>query len=118
MRTSSSVPTMTAAMLPPPGPEVRLTRGPPAAAGAGPPEVRLLLTEGHDRIAAGLDDIVVGRLFSAGLALEAVVGLIGDHRAAGTVEEAISELDLAVRDLRDMVFDHHRPDLPAAGRWG
>jgi hypothetical protein len=117
MRTSSSVPTTTtAAMLPPPGPEGGLTRGPPAAAGAGPPEVRLLLAEGHDRIAAGLTDIVVRRLFSAGSALEAVVGLMGDHRAAGTVQEAISELDLAVRDLRDMVFDHHQPDLPAAGR--
>jgi len=78
--------------------------------------VRPLLTDGHDRIAAGLNDMVVRRLFSAGLALEAVVGLMGDHRAAGTVQEAISELDLAVRDLRDMVFDHYRPDLPAAGR--
>ena len=28
------------------------------------------------------------------------------------------ELDLAVRDLRDPVFGHHRPDLPAAGRRG
>jgi len=118
MRESSSVPTTTTAVLPPPGPEAGLTRGPPAAAGAGPPEVRLLPADGHDRIAAGLDDIVVRRLFSAGLALEAVVGLMGDHRAAGTVQEAISELDLAVRDLRDMVFDHHRPDLPAGGRWG
>jgi hypothetical protein len=105
-------------MLPPPGPEVGLTRGPPAAAGAGPPEVRPLPAEDHDRIAAGPTDIVVRRLFSAGVALEAVVGLIGDPRVAGTVQEAISELDLAVRDLRDMVFDHHRPDLPAVGRWG
>ncbi|MGO8886908.1 MAG: hypothetical protein ACLPUO_23285 [Streptosporangiaceae bacterium] len=118
MRESSSVPTTTAAMLPPPGPEVRLTRGPPAAVRAGPPEVRPLLTEGHDRIAAGLNDIVVRRLFSAGLALEAMVGLMGDHQAAVTAQEAISELDLAVRGLRDMVFDHHRPDVPAAGRWG
>jgi hypothetical protein len=38
----------------------------------------------------------VRRLFFAGLALEAVAGLIGDHRAAGKVQEAISELDLAV----------------------
>jgi hypothetical protein len=94
MRESSSVPTTTAAMLPPPRPEVRLTRGPPAATGAGPPEVRLLPTEDHDRIAAGLTDIVVRRLFSAGLALEAGVGLMGHHRMGGTVREAIGELDL------------------------
>jgi hypothetical protein len=70
----------------------------------------------RDQIAAGMNDIVVSRLFAAGLALEAVVGPIGDHGAAGKVQQAISELDLAVRDLRDMVFDRHRPDLPAAGR--
>ena len=72
----------------------------------------------RDRIAEGMNDIVMGRLFFAGLALEAVAGLIGDHRAAGKVQQAISELDLAVRDLRDMVFDHHGPDLPADGRPG
>jgi hypothetical protein len=65
-----------------------------------------------------MNDIAVRRLFSAGLALEAVAGLMGGRRAAGKVQEAISELDLAVRDLRDMMFDHHRPDLPAAGRQG
>lgn len=76
----------------------------------------LRLAQDRDWLAERMNDIVVRRLFSAGLALEAVVGLMGDHRAAGTVQEAISELDLAVRDLRDTVFDHHQPDLPAAGR--
>jgi two-component system, NarL family, sensor histidine kinase DevS len=70
----------------------------------------------RDQIPAGLNDIVVSRLFAAGQALQAVAGPIGDHRAAGKVRQAISELDLAVRDLRDVVFDHHWPDLPAAGR--
>ena len=72
--------------------------------------------EDRAQIAAGMNDIVVSRLLAAGLALEAGAGPIGDHRAAGKVQQAISELDLAVRDLRDMVFDHHPPDLPAAGR--
>ena len=78
----------------------------------------LRLVQDRDPTAEGMHDIVVRRLFFAGLALEAVAGLIDDHRAAGKVQEAISELDLAVRDLRDMVFDHRRPDLPAAGRPG
>ena len=77
----------------------------------GPP-----LTEEHDRIAAGLTDVVVRRLFSAGLVLETAVGLMGDHRAAGPVQQAISEVDLAIRDLRHMAFDHHRPNPPAASR--
>jgi hypothetical protein len=78
----------------------------------------LRLAQDRDQVVEGMHDIVAGRLFSAGLALEAVAGLLGDHRAAGKGQEAISELDLAVRDLRDMVFDHYRPDLPAAGRRG
>jgi len=78
----------------------------------------LRLAPDRDQIAQGINDIVVRRLFTAGLALEAVAALMGDHHAAGKVQEAISELDLAVRDLRDMVFDHHRPDLPKAEQRG
>jgi two-component system, NarL family, sensor histidine kinase DevS len=76
------------------------------------------LAEDRDRIADELSDIVVRRLFSAGLALEAALGLTGEHRAAGKVQDAISELDLAIRDIRDVVFDSCRPDWPAPGRSG
>ena len=38
------------------------------------------LSEDHDRIAGG-DDKVVHQLFSAGLAVEAALGLIGEHVA-------------------------------------
>jgi phage baseplate assembly protein W len=47
---------------------------------------------------------VVRRLFAAGLDLEAVVGLIGDHRASGKICHAIDEMDGAIRDIRDTVF--------------
>ena len=70
----------------------------------------LRLAEDHDRIAGRLNDIVAHRLFSAGLALEAALGLIGEHRAAGRIQHAVSELDLAIRDIRDMVFASGRPD--------
>ena len=83
---------------------VRPTRGLPDGRAVGSAGMTLRPAQDRDQIADG----VTGRLFSPGLALEAVAGLIGDHRAAGKVQEAISELDLAVRDLRDMVFDHHR----------
>jgi hypothetical protein len=72
----------------------------------------LRLAEDHDRIAGGLDDIVARRLFSAGPALEAVLGLTGEHRAAGSIQHAISELDLAIRDFRNVLFDHQQPDSP------
>jgi hypothetical protein len=78
----------------------------------------LRLAHEHECIAGGMSDIVVHRLFSAGLCLETALGLMGGHPAAGKVEEAIGELDLAVADFRTMLFDHHQPDSPAGGRPG
>ena len=93
---------------------VRPTRDLPSGADGGP-EVALLLVQDRDRIAAGMNDLVVNRLFAAGLALETALGLIGDHPGAGKVQEAIGELDLAIRDVRNVVFDHQQPD-PLSGR--
>ena len=59
----------------------------------------------HDRIAEDISDLVVHRLFSAGLALETALGLIGCHPGAGKVQEAVGELDLAIRDVRNVVFE-------------
>ena len=63
----------------------------------------------HLRIAGGIHEIVVHQLFSAGLALETALGLMGDHPVAERIQEAISELDLAIRDYRTALFDHHQP---------
>ena len=71
-------------------------------------EMVLRLAQEHDRIAGGLNDVVVRRLFSAGLALDMALGLMGNHCGAGKVREAASELDLAIRDIRNVVFDHCR----------
>jgi hypothetical protein len=109
MRDSSSVAAFPADGLPGlPRLGARPTRGSPASTVAESPETMLRLAEDRDRIAGGLSDIVVRRLFAAGLALEAALGLIGEHRAAGRVQHAIIELDLAVRDIRDVVFDSRR----------
>ena len=69
----------------------------------------LRLVQDRDRIAEGMNDIVVYRLFAAGLALETVLGLMGDQPGAAKVEEAIGQLDLAIRDFRNVLFDHDRP---------
>lgn len=93
MHESSHLSTTTGAMPAPPEPEIRPACGPVSAGAAGSPEMMLLLIQDPDRIAAGLNDIVLRRLFSAGLALEAALGLMGEHRAAGRIQHAISELD-------------------------
>ena len=89
----------------------------PVPGGVGDPaEMTLLLAQDRDRIAGALNDAVIHRIFSAGLALETALGLLDGHRgAAGKVREALGELDLAIRDVRNIVFDHHQPDPPPGG---
>jgi len=99
-----------------PEPRVQPVRRPPAGRAGVPAEVTLRLAADRDRIAAGMNDIVVSRLFAAGLSLETALSLMGDHPAAGRIQEAIGELDLAIRDFRDVLFDHHRPAPPSGGR--
>lgn len=67
-----------------------LTRGPPAGRGqalesngaVGSAEVTRHLIEDHDRIAQAMNDVVVHRIFAAGLDLQAALGLTGDHKGA------------------------------------
>lgn len=89
---------------------VRPTRDLPPGRADDWAETALLLMQDRDRIAADMNDIVVHRLFAAALTLETALGLMGGHPGVGKVQEAIDELDLAIRDVRNVVFDHHQPD--------
>lgn len=60
--------------------------------------------EDHDRIAGGLND-AVRRLFAAGLDLQAALGLISDQCTAGKISHALGEIDQAISDIRDTIFD-------------
>jgi signal transduction histidine kinase len=97
---------------------IRPTRDPPPGRAGDWAEAALLLVQDRDRIAAGMNDLVVHRLFSAGLSLETALGLIGGRPGAGKVREAIGELDLAIRDVRNVVFDHRQPDPLPGGQPG
>ena len=52
---------------------------------AASPELTHYLTEEHDRIAQGMNHVVVRRIFAAGLDLQDALGLINDHRAASKI---------------------------------
>ena len=83
----------------------------------GPAEVTLRLAQDRDRIAEALNDIVIHRVFSAGLDLETALGLLDGRRgAAGKIQDALGELDLAIRDVRNVLFDHHQLDPGPARR--
>jgi hypothetical protein len=82
---------------------------PSVPAVAGTPS--LLPCDHHDRMAARISDVVVRRIFAAGLDLDAALGLMGeqrtasDQRTASKIGHASDELDHAVRDLRDILFE-------------
>lgn len=98
------------------GPDPPPARGPsasnrlaPADSGAvASAELTRYLTEDHDRIAQGINDVAISRIFAAGLDLQAALELIGEHRAASKIWHAIGELDQAVRDIRGIIFDRNR----------
>ena len=116
MSISSSVPLCYGALPELDEASIRPTRAPPPGRAGDWADAMLLLVQDRDRIAGGMNDLVVHRLFAAGLALETALGLMGDHPGAGKVHEAIGELDLAIRDIRNVVFDHHQPDPPSGER--
>ena len=97
---------------------IRPTRDPPAGWAGDWAEAALLLVQDRDRIAGGMNDLVVHRLFAAGLTLETALGLMGSHPGAGKVREAVGELELAIRDVRNVVFDHQLPDPLSGGQPG
>ena len=97
-------------------PGVQPTRGPPpgspqaleGGSATGLAQVTLDLAEHHERIAQGLNDVVARPLCTAGLDLQAALGLIGDHPASSKICHAVDELDRAIRDIqaiRDTILD-------------
>ncbi|HEY4852579.1 MAG TPA: hypothetical protein VII22_17470 [Streptosporangiaceae bacterium] len=108
MRRSSSLSAaaVTGTTPAPDAPNLVLTRGP----AAGSAEVIRALAEDHDRIAQDMNEVVVHRIFAAGLDLQAALGLMGDHRGTDKIYHAIGELDQAIRDMRNAVFDRELCD--------
>ena len=118
MDRSSLSSAVAAGTLPAPyAPRRRPTRTPPPSSGAragnGPAvsaESTQRVTEDHDRIIQDQNDVVVNRLFAAGLDLQAALQLIGDGRVAGHIGDAIGSLDQAIRDHRDIIFHRGADD--------
>jgi hypothetical protein len=91
---------------------------PPAARAADSAETARRLIEDHDRIGNQINDVVVRRLFSAGLALQSTLGLLDGHRAGENIQDALAELDQAILNLRDTVFGARSTDSPDGGTPG
>jgi signal transduction histidine kinase len=69
---------------------------------------RLALLEDRDRIARDMHDHVIQRLFATGLSLQAA-GRLANHPTVRTrLDEAVDDLDAAIKDIRHTIFELHR----------
>jgi signal transduction histidine kinase len=59
----------------------------------------------RERIARELNKFTVHRLFGIGLKLQALSSWDGDPAVSGHLDECVHELDLAILDLRGLVFN-------------
>jgi signal transduction histidine kinase len=71
---------------------------------------RLDVYEDRDRIARDLHDLVIQRVFAAGLALQALLPRVRDTDVQRRVHTVIGQLDDTVRDIRTTIFDLHTTD--------
>jgi signal transduction histidine kinase len=71
---------------------------------------RLDVYEDRDRIARDLHDLVIQRVFAAGLALQALLPRVRDIDVQRRVHSVIGQLDDTVRDIRTTIFDLHTTD--------
>src|SRR5579863_2057142 len=65
---------------------------------------RLLISADRERIARDLHDLVIQRLFGAGLRLQGVLGLIDNHAAVTRVSSTIDDLDTTIKEIREAIF--------------
>jgi PAS domain S-box-containing protein len=73
---------------------------------------RLARMEDRERIARDLHDLVIQRLFAAGMTLQAVIPQMESEIAATRAYETIDELDATIRELRSAIFDLQERDRP------
>ena len=77
------------------------------AARARQDRLRMALLEDRDRIARDMHDNVIQRLFATGLSLQSATRLAQHPTLRDRLEEAVEELDAAIKDVRHAIFGLH-----------
>jgi len=70
---------------------------------------RLALLEDRNRIARDMHDHVIQRLFATGLSLQAAARMAESTSVHRRLDEAVDDLDAAIKDIRHTIFELHRP---------
>ena len=81
------------------------------AATAQRDRARMGVLEDRERIARDMHDVVIQRLFATGLGLQSAARVAGHPYVQTRLAEAVDELDLAIKEIRRMIFALHQPDL-------
>jgi len=69
---------------------------------------RVALLEDRDRIARDMHDHVIQRLFATGLSLQSTSRLAEHPTVRTRLNEAVDNLDAAIKDIRQTIFELHR----------
>lgn len=69
---------------------------------------RLAILEDRDRIARDMHDHVIQRLFATGLSLQSTSRLAEHPTVRVRLDEAVDNLDAAIKDIRQTIFELHR----------
>ena len=79
------------------------------AARAQRDRARMALLEDRDRIARDMHDHVIQRLFATGLSLQSAARLAEHPTVRARLDDAVDDLDGAIKDIRHTIFELHRP---------
>jgi signal transduction histidine kinase len=69
----------------------------------------LIVLEDRERIARDLHDVVIQRLFAAGLGLQSMSRLIGRDDLRQRLDQTVTDLDTTIRDIRTAIFELRAP---------
>lgn len=70
---------------------------------------QLLVISDRERIARDLHDVVIQRLFAAGLQLQTVAGMSPRPEIGSRINGVVDELDSTIRDIRGAIFQLRAP---------
>jgi signal transduction histidine kinase len=69
----------------------------------------LVVLEDRERIARDLHDVVIQRLFAAGLGLQSMSRLVGRDELRQRLDQTVTDLDTTIRDIRTAIFELRAP---------
>jgi signal transduction histidine kinase len=73
----------------------------------------MALLDDRDRIARDMHDHVIQRLFATGLSLQSAGRLATHPVVQPRIEDAVDDIDAAIKEIRQAIYQLHRPLRPA-----